>query len=36
LIDDVNIKEIPIARLRNMLGVVLQDTLFLAVMLQKT
>jgi len=25
-IDDVNIKEIPIAKLRNMLGVVLQDT----------
>ena len=26
LIDDINIKDIPIARLRNMLGVVLQDT----------
>ena len=26
LIDDVDIKDIPIARLRNMLGVVLQDT----------
>jgi ATP-binding cassette subfamily B protein len=26
LIDDVNIKDIPISRLRNMLGVVLQDT----------
>ena len=26
MIDDVNIKDIPIARLRNMLGVVLQDT----------
>ena len=26
LIDDVNIQDIPIARLRNMLGVVLQDT----------
>ena len=26
LIDDVNIKNIPIAKLRNMLGVVLQDT----------
>jgi len=26
LIDDVNIKDIPIAKLRNMLGVVLQDT----------
>ena len=26
MIDDVDIKDIPIARLRNMLGVVLQDT----------
>jgi len=26
LIDDINIKDIPIAKLRNMLGVVLQDT----------
>ena len=36
LIDDVDIKDIPIARLRNMLGVVLQDTFILVVMLQKT